>query len=166
MLGERAEGGEDGERDHLRLRRGAGRFGTVERDLERAQLRRRDRRQLLARDAVEEVDQRGEGELGLGAAAPRDQHPDAALPRLGDALLHQAGLADAGGPVEQHGLPGLPARQPGPDGVELGLSRDQARRRRFGGRTGQGRGGAHGMHDRSPGPSGSVRFSAEETPAG
>ena len=47
------------------------------------------------------------GRLGLGLARPRRQHPDAALPRLGEALLQQAGLADARVALEdQHGRAG------------------------------------------------------------
>ena len=52
---------------------------AVERHVERAQLRWRQRGKLFGADAIEEVDQGGEGRPGLRAACPRREHPKAAL---------------------------------------------------------------------------------------
>ena len=92
---QRPERGEHGERDRLGLRRSVRRVGPVERDVQRAHLRRRDRSELLARDRVEQVDQPGERQPALVLAGPGDEHAAAVLAGPRDAALPQAGLADA-----------------------------------------------------------------------
>ena len=74
---------QEAERDRVCLRRRRGRLGAKQRDLERAELRRRQPAQLVRADTVQQVDQRREREPGLGAAPSRRENrvPRAARPR-------------------------------------------------------------------------------------
>ena len=72
-----------------------------------------------ALDAVEQVDQRGERQLRLGAARPRDEHAHAALARERDPRLPERRLADARLALE-HERAGLQARHP----LQLQLAAD------------------------------------------
>ena len=126
LAGQGAQGREERERDHLLGGRLLAGLGPVERHLQRVQLRRGDRRELVHRDLVEQVDQPREGESRLGRAAPRRQHPHPAVPAPGQALLPQAGLADARLALE-HQRPhrGRLAVEHLGDQLELGVARDE-----------------------------------------
>jgi hypothetical protein len=79
----------------VRLRRRARRLGAQQRDLERRALWRRQPGQPAGVDAVAQVDQRGERQLGLGAAGLCRQHAQPALAGRRDAGLPQRRLADS-----------------------------------------------------------------------
>ncbi len=70
-LGERAERVQEPHRDGVRRCGTISRHATEERDLERLELRRRQRVQLVSSDGIEHVDQRPEDEFRLGVARAR-----------------------------------------------------------------------------------------------
>ena len=91
---------------------GGGPVGSTRRAPPRARAAaERERRELLRLDPVEEVDQRGEREPRLGAARPRRQHPQPALPRGLDPRLPERRLPDPGPARENHRPPVRGARR-------------------------------------------------------
>jgi hypothetical protein len=98
--GERAQQVEQPERDRVRLGRRTGGHGPQQRDLERQPLRRRQCGERLLLDPVDQVDERGEGELRLRAARTGREYPAPTCPRGRDRRLPQRRLADAGVALE------------------------------------------------------------------
>ncbi len=137
---ERAQRGQHAERDQVRLRR-ARRIGAVERHVERLALRRRQRRQLFGGDAIEQVDERSEGQPRLRAACPRHESSTAALEPELDAALPKAGLPDARLTLEdqRRRRAGI-LRYQLSDGAELSLPGDKSPRCRSAGHAMPGRG--------------------------
>ena len=136
---ERAQRGQHAERDQVRLRRARG-IGAVERDVERPALRWRQRRQLFVGDAVEQVDERSEGQPRLRAACPRHENPTAPLEPELDAALPEARLPDARLTLEDQRRGRRILRYQLPDGAELSLPSNQSPRCRCPGHAVPGRG--------------------------
>jgi hypothetical protein len=111
VSGQRAQPVQESDGDRLRVRRCTDGLGPQQRDLQRAQLRGRQLCELVRADAVEQVDQRREGEPRLGAARPGGENAQAVLPRNVGPGLPERGLADAR-PAGQHERPrGLAGRE-------------------------------------------------------
>jgi hypothetical protein len=113
-----AERVEHAERDRVRGRRRVPGRGAQQRHLERRPLRRGQRADV---DAVEQIGQRGERVLGLGARRSRHEHGATLVARGLDARLPQRRLADAR-PAGEHQRGRRRAQ-----GDQLGLSADDHR---------------------------------------
>jgi hypothetical protein len=106
IRGKRAQGVQHTDRDGVRLGADACRLGPEEGHVQGVQLRRRQAAYLFELDVVEEVDQRRERELRLGAARPGREHTKPPRPRFLDTGLPERRLADAGPADEDEAAPG------------------------------------------------------------
>jgi hypothetical protein len=93
-LGQRPHDAEEAQRDRARKRRRAFGLPAQQCHLERAPLRLGETRHRFGRDVLQQVAQRGEGELCLRIDRPADEHVIRPRPGAGDDALPQCGLAD------------------------------------------------------------------------
>ena len=107
--GQQPQHTDERQRDLVRVGRRPVGLGPQERHLERPALGLGQRGELRRGDAVEQVDERREGELGVGARGPGLQHPVAVRPGQGEPGLPERGLADARRPgQDEDGARGRP----------------------------------------------------------
>jgi hypothetical protein len=92
---ERPQAVEQAETDRMRLGRDGRRLCPQQCHFQRQALGRRQAIERSQIDPVEEIDQRCERQLGLGATRPRHQHAQTSLARDCDPGLPQRGLADS-----------------------------------------------------------------------
>ena len=121
---EGAQRPEEADRDRLRFRGRTGGGRSEQRHLERLELRSGQSRQLLAPDAVEEVDERRERELRLGVARPHREDAQALIASSGDSGLPELRLPESRSTGENEGARARFASEEAAQGVELGLAPD------------------------------------------